>query len=479
MSQTSDVVSSHNSCAATRVNVAKERLVVGEQVGTLVLCFFVMLLGLAAGPDPAVAGQAPQASISIGAGVTITQQNWQHYRQFMSVGLAALFEGKQFWHLPTSLQIEIGPTISIPLPKKYLDDTAKYSKNVKLLRTTSGGYVPSGYVAGLPFPHPLEGDPAVRGQQIFWNAYYRCQPRVQSAPGYSYTLDRYGHMTQTSEFREVDSRLAYLSDLDYPQTIPEGTPYYFVRFEQQLAPEQGKYSTVLDLAPTDPTQFDELYAYVPTLRRSLRLSQAARCAPLFGSDYLNDDENNGPPGLPQLFQIEYIGQKKLLTLEHAARDSFDSPGTPTQLDNHYYYEGSEGVIPFPRPSMGKWELRDTYVISLKRLPQFAKGYCYGERVMYVDKENYFGAGQLDLYDASGDLFKTLLVLLHPAEVPATDGDTAELLSGLNTGLLVNFRNKHVTVSPYLRPCVNTECAEEGYLDISRYASPEGLAKIVQ
>jgi hypothetical protein len=229
---------------------------------------------------------------------------------------------------------------------------------------------------------------------------------VQSGPGFSYALDRYGHMTQTSEYREVDSRLAYLSEAQYPQTITEGAPYYFVRFEQQLAPEQGKYETVLDLFPTDPSQLDELYAYVPTLRRSLRLSQAARCAPLFGSDYLNDDEAGGPPGLPQLFRIDYLGEKKILALEHAVLDSFDSPGTPTQLDPHYYYEGSEGITPFPRPSMGKWELRDAYVISLKRLPQFAHGYCYGERVMYVDKENYFGAGELDLYDPSGHLFKT-------------------------------------------------------------------------
>jgi hypothetical protein len=477
MSEPSAVFLRRASLTTMRTHCRYERLEMGERLKALALNVFLILAVGHSGPG--VAGPNPGVPIGIGPSATITQQNWQQYRQFMSSGTAALFEGTQFWHVPPDLRIEIGPTIPIPLPNKYLADTAKYSKQVKLLRTPSGGYVPSGYVAGLPFPNPLEGDPALRGQRIFWNAYYRYQPRVQSGPGFSYTLDRYGHMTQTSEFREVDSRLAYLSDLQYPQTIAEGAPYYFVRFEQQLAPEQGKYETVLDLFPADPTQFDELYTYVPTLRRSLRLSQAARCAPLFGSDYLNDDETGGPPGLPQLFQIDYLGERKILALEHAARESFDSPGTPTQLDPHYYYEGSEGVIPFPRPSMGKWELRDTYVISLKRLPQFAKGYCYGKRVLYVDKENYFGGGQLDLYDPSGHLFKTQLVFLHPAEVPGTGGDMAELISGLNTGLLVNFRNKHVTVSPYLSPCLNTECARDGYLDISRYASPEGLAKIVQ
>jgi len=450
-----------------------------EMVRTAFLALVATLLSMAPHPCLATADPGQTVPIGVDASTTITQQNWRRYRQFMSDGLVALFEGRQFWRLPPDLQVEVGPTSSIPLPKKFLEDTDKYSKRVKLLRTPSGGYVPSAYVAGLPFPRPLEGDPLLKGQRIFWNAYYRYQPRVQSARGYSYTLDRYGHMTQTSEIREVDSRLAYLSDPQYPQTVSDGQPYYFVRFEQQLTPEQGKYSTVLDLIPADPTQFDELYEYVPTLRRSLRLSQAARCAPVFGSDYVNDDENGGPPGLPQLFQIDYLGDKKLLTLEHVVPESFNSPGTPTQLDDRYYYAGGLRIIPFPKPSMGRWELRDTYVISLKRLPQFEQGYCYSRRVMYVDKENYFGAGQLDLYDGPGHLFKTQLVLLRPAEIPETGGDMAELLSGLNTGLLVNFRHKHVTVLPYLRSCLNSECSKDGYLDTSRYASPEGLMKIVQ
>jgi hypothetical protein len=393
--------------------------------------------------------------------------------------MVELFEGKQFWHLPEDLRIDVGPTVPIPLPKRYLADTAEYSNRVKLVRTPGGGHVPAGYVAGLPFPHPLEGDLELRGQWIFWDAYYRYQPRVQAAPGFSYTLDRFGNIAQTSEVREVDSQLAYLSDVDYPHTIPDGMPYYFARFDELLAPEQGKYSAILDLTPTDPTQLDDLYEFVPTLRRSLRLSQAARCAPVFGSDYVIDDENGGPPGLPQLFQIDYLGEKRILVLEHAAPESFDSPATPTQLDGRYYYPGEAGIVPFPTPAMGKWELRDTYVLSLKRLPQFARGYCYDERIMYVDKENYFGAGEVDFYDAPGKLSKTQLVFLYPAVIPATGGDVAELAAGPNTSLLVNFRNKHVTVFLYLRSCLDGECAAAGYLDISRYASPEGLMKIMQ
>ena len=350
---------------------------------------------------------------------------------------------------------------------------------MKLIPTPEGGYVPAGYIAGLPFPRPLDGDPALIGQRVFWDSYYRYQPRVQQAPAFTYTLDSFGNMTQASQVKSVISQLAFLSDAGYPRTIADAGGYYFVKYSQQIAPEQGKYATILDLTPADPTRLDELYEYIPSLRKSLRLSQAARCAPVFGGDYLIDDENDGPPGLPQLYRIDYAGEKKILALEHASPAAFDSPGGPVQLNGEYYYPGTLGFVPFPKPAMGKWELRDSYVISLQRLPGAARGYCYSRRVMYVDKENYFGAGELDLYNPAGDLFKAQFVLLYPAAIPGSGGSVAELLAGPNVGFLVNFTNQHVTVSPGLKPCVNAACAEDGYLDIRRYASPEALMKIVQ
>jgi hypothetical protein len=410
---------------------------------------------------------------------TITLQNWEQYRQFMSEGLIALFAGTHFWHMPADLRIEVGPTQSLPLPRRYLEDTEKYASEVKLTRTADGGYVPSGYVAGLPFPHPLEGDPALTGQRIFWDAYYRYQPRVQWAPTVTYTLDRFGDMTQTSVVKTVLSQLAFLSDVDFPRTIADGGGYYAAKFSQQIAPESGKYATVLDLTPTDPSKLDELYEYVPSLRKSLRLSQAARCAPVFGSDYLIDDENDGPPGLPQLFQIDYLGEKKILALVHADPRGFERAGESTQLSSEYFYPGAAGVIPFPKPALGKWEIRNTYVLSVRRLPQYANGYCYSRRIIYVDQENFFGAGELDLYGRTGDLFKSQLVFLYPVPIRGSDGDVAELLSGANIGFLVNFESEHVTISPGLHPCVNAACATRGYLDVSRYASPSALTKIGQ
>jgi hypothetical protein len=425
---------------------------------------------------PAILSDQP----STAPGTKITMHNWPRYRQFMSQGMIALFEGSHFWRMPEDIAIEIGPTISIALPQKYQQDTRSNADRVRLVRQPDGGYVPSGYVAGVPFPEPLKGDPALIGERIFWDLYYRYQPRVQGAENFSYSIDRAGNMTQTSESTYVQSQLTYLSDPGMPATAPGAESSLFTaKFNEQVSPEQSKYSTLLDLLPADPTRLDELYEYVPTLRRSLRLSQAARCAPVFGSDYLVDDENNGPPGLPQLFKVDYLGEQKVLALVHATPGAFEAAGTAVDLNPRYYYPGGAGVVPFPRPSAGRWELRDSYVIALERLPQFSNGYCYGKRILYVDKENYFAGAQLDLYDSSGQLFKSQLVFSYPEPIPGTEHDAAQLVAGSNTSFLINFKDRHLSLEPNLRACINSECARNGYLDIRRYASPDGLMKIAQ
>src|SRR6202162_4448923 len=179
-------------------------------------------------------GQPPK---TISADAKITAANWQNYQQFMSEGMIALFEGTHFWRVPSHPEIELGPTIPIPLPREYLHDTERFSDRVKLTKLSTGGYVREGYVPGVPFPHPLTGDPALISERIFWNTYYRYQPRVQGAPSFSYTLDRAGNMTQTSEVTAVNSQLAFVTDIGFSASSSEPSPYFTAKFQEQISPE--------------------------------------------------------------------------------------------------------------------------------------------------------------------------------------------------------------------------------------------------
>jgi hypothetical protein len=116
--------------------------VVMNKHSTILLKFAAILFAVLFYPHAAAASAIPPAPASIAPDMTVTLQNWERYRQFMSEGLIALFEGQQFWRLPKDLRIEVGPSVPIPLPKRYLADTAEYSNRVKLVRTSSGGYAP-------------------------------------------------------------------------------------------------------------------------------------------------------------------------------------------------------------------------------------------------------------------------------------------------------------------------------------------------
>jgi hypothetical protein len=53
---------------------------------------------------------------AIPAGTTITNANWKQFGRFMPIGMQTLFAGDHFWKMPKDLQMEVGPTIPIPLP---------------------------------------------------------------------------------------------------------------------------------------------------------------------------------------------------------------------------------------------------------------------------------------------------------------------------------------------------------------------------
>jgi hypothetical protein len=132
-------------------------------------------------------------------------------------------------------------------------------------------------------------------------------------------------------------------------------------------------------------------------------------------------------------------------------------------------------VSWAKPALGKWELRDVYVIEMKRLPAFDSGYCYSNRVLYIDAETYFPLAT-ELYDRDGKLYKFLFEFLMPLQVPQTG--IALGANGATLDSIVNFKDKHLTISTVEEPCYNTDCSAN-YFDVGVYASPEGLMKIVQ
>jgi hypothetical protein len=268
--------------------------------------------------------------------------NWQKYQANLTEGMIAVFKGDHFWSFPKEAEIVVGPTVPIGRPKLYLDNTEKYGNQTRMVRLPTGGYTVQNYTAGAPFPNPLaEKNTDLIGQEIHYDCYYRPQARTEFAPNCTTAIDRYGNMTRTSDTNVVFTQMTHLSSPTYPVELPDNGGYYRAAYIEQTAPEQGKYTATLLLSPNDPTAIDELYAYIPSLRRSLRLSEAARCAPLFGTDFTWEDLDSGPP-IREEYEAACSGPSEpqgLCELRHFYRPAAGVLPQCRQADSVLSYQG--------------------------------------------------------------------------------------------------------------------------------------------
>jgi len=236
-------------------------------------------------------------------------------------------------------------------------------------------------------------------------------------------------------------------------------------------PEQEKYTAQLSLLPDDPEKVQEIYVFVPALRRSVRMSSAARCSPLLGSDFNQDDNSDGIFFQPPNFKATLLGTKKVLAIMHGDQSHWfggDLPGGDRLFDR-------DGLPGWPNPIVGNWELRDVYIIDLTPLPVIAD-YCYGHKVIFIDRETFVQI-YLDDYDSKGRLYKAQLIWHTPLKV--NDGERY-VIRGHDPETIIDWQNDHATTSLLNKP---PELNKLNHRDVSNhpeiYAFPTGLAYIMK
>jgi Protein of unknown function (DUF1329) len=370
------------------------------------------------------------SSQTIPPGTRITLQNWRQYKNFMPLWMQASYSGDYHWHIGSGPEftVVVGPTTSFPLPKKYLDDTEKFKGQVRLEKTSWGGYTIKGYTAGVPFPNPTEPDKAAK---LMYNGWLPFRPAVSRYYSWDKIVDKYGNVSPEDTDNSFYT-MAYLSDDGYPNQTAGGTDFFQAGRYFIAAPEQSKYTTELQLQPKDPTRLQELYVFLPSLRRSLRLSSAARCTPLLGTDYIADDGSWLPPN----FSPTFLGEKKVLVVFMDPAKSYEAKS----------YAGG-GAYPgdafpgWPVAGTGLWQLRDVYVIDMLALPILGN-YCYSHRILYIDKENWVtAAGGGENYDRTGKLYKMLWTAQFPINF---HGVMTTYAYSTGMSMAMDFQNQHVT-----------------------------------
>ena len=434
---------------------------------------FAMLCGTGAAADNAVSDQAavsdhamPAQTATIPPGTVITTSNWQQFRDFMPDGMAALFEGKYLWKMPADVEMDVGPTLINPLPKGYLDATERYSNQVKLIELLDGGLTISGYQGGIPFPEPAEPH---RGWKILANFWYRYIPHLvvntTDNLGFGCTQDSFGSINCVKALW-VYRQLAFNTDPGIEKTTPGGNNRFYTTWMMLEEPEQAKYTANLTIGYNDLTKPEEMYLFRPALRRPEQLSSSARCASS-GDDLTPDDGRFAfDSNIPE-FDATVLGEKKILAQMDVGTSGANFP------------QDYDMPLGWPKPSWGKWELRDTFVLDIRKIPSKASGYCYGKRIMYVDKQ-FYGALWQDLYDSKMQPWKFALLQPIVLKVPRIGPQNS---SGAQYSHYWDIKNNHATYNGpndgHGYDVLINDDVPKSWDDLAKYSNPSGLDQVMR
>jgi len=110
---------------------------------------------------------------------------------------------------------------------------------------------------------------------------------------------------------------------------------------------------------------------------------------------IKDDQRVGWNGGVGKFEGKFLREQPFLTLQDI--DVKTAANFPGEYDS---------LLGWPKPSWGEREVRDTDVIDVRRVAALNPGYCYGSRVMYIDKQYYQTLAE-DIYDSNMKLWKVM------------------------------------------------------------------------
>jgi hypothetical protein len=391
-------------------------------------------------PPEAGAEESPEASPAetpespaVAPGTVITKANWMQYKQFFSDGEIGLWEGKWFWKMPDDAQINVGPTKVYPLPAPFVELTEKYGDQTQLVKQPDGRWQVKNYVAGMPFAIPSEPN---MGLKILANVYYRIQPHLTAGFSDSGTP---ASICNTDRFNDVfcwkinyDFRqMAYNWEPNVQRVEKDAGGAWLGEWVQLEEPEQYRYIADLVLEWQDNLRLEDNYVFIPALRRSLRLSDASHCSPIFHfGDLAHDDIRRiGSNGGISDFDASFIEERKLLALTQLTDDDGKFP------------DSYDMPLAWAKPSWGAWELRDVWVIDIRPIALIAPRYCYAKRVMYADVSINVPLAE-DLYDTKMNLSKVVIVGVKPAAVP---GYGMQTWAGGAIQQLWDLKNEHAVM----------------------------------
>ncbi len=336
------------------------------------------------------------ANAEVQPGDVITKANQDKIKGLVSEGVQ--------WCVNRGMEMKIIPYKEIPLPPVYQAATEKFASQVKL----KDDQTLEGWVAGRPFPHIDTNDPRVADKIMhnFEKTHYFTDDlalHLFDADTGQLSVDAEGNQRYNIERHFVLDwlrLLAFTGRLHVPP-LPAILPNKDDTFRKAglypiVEPFDLKGIGGINYRYLDPHRQDDLWLYLPSLRRVRRLSSAQRSEALFGQD-IDVDSYGGYSGQVPWFDWKFLGSKPMLASLHGE----NLPPVPCKTD---------GGMTFCEA----WEMRPD-VLIIEGTPK-APAYAYSKRLIMVDHESFFIVFT-DLYDRGGVLWKVVMQSIRTSTKP--------------------------------------------------------------
>jgi hypothetical protein len=327
------------------------------------------------------------ARADVQPGETITKATASKVKGLVSDGVQ--------WCAEHGMNMNIVPYQKIPLPAAYEEATEKYASQVKLKEDKTI----EGYVAGRPFPIIDFNDPtaATKLMHNFQLTHYFTDDlalNLFDADTGAIMTDHDGKQHYNVERHFV---LDWLRVLQFQGRLVVDPKPDLLPNEDKTFRKAGLYPVIepfdlkgiggINYRYIDPLRQDDLWLYIPSLRRVRRLSSAQRSEALFGQD-VDVDSYGGYAGQIPWFDWKFIGKKPMLASLHGS----NMPPVPCEEDGHVTF-------------CENWEMRPE-VLIVEGTPK-AAAYAFSKRVIFIDHESFFIIYS-DLYDRGGELWKVVM-----------------------------------------------------------------------
>jgi len=349
-------------------------------------------------------------------GDVINAGNLDQYKSYFPSYLRRFIKGTDFVR-PTVVTVK--ETEEYQPPKGYMEWT---EKNRGKFSIDQNGNLAGDHKAGMPFPDLKEPNLA---EKIMWNFYFRWRSDqfYYLKPGWvAYSQRKGGRITSGSGIQFY----MYFTNRTSVDPKPERpNPHgLFFGFVQHSPDGVNKDMDFLIWRYKDPKKSDDMWTYVPTLRRTLRLVSGERSNPVRGTAACYDDYY-GFDGKIHEFTYKYLGKKPLLCLMNQKFEGSDKIGGE-------YYNGYTHPILDEDP----WELWDNYMIEIKaknpRYPESKRLVWMADKIFYVTNA--------ETYDKKGDFWKGIYCSYKPLDIRATD----EIGPWMSSQAYIDFKTSYWT-----------------------------------